>query len=66
MVALLLVHLGCPLDLWYMTETEVFKGKTSPSIQFGGVLVLLPVTFVGRIPLELETEEKEWVCQLVL
>ena len=56
----------CPLDLWYMTETEVVKGKTSPSIQFGGVLVLLPVTFVGRIPLELETEEKEWVCQLVL
>ena len=49
-----------------MTETEVFKGKTSPSIQFGGVLVLLPVTFVGRIPLELETEEKECVCQLVL
>lgn len=49
-----------------MTETEVFKGKTSPSIQFGRVLVLLPVTFVGRIPLELETEEKEWVCQLVL
>ena len=60
------LYAQCPLYLWYMAETEILEGKATPNVQFGRVLILLPITLVGRIPLELETKEKEWVCQLVL